>query len=65
MKFLVSLYIDLQTFAGQTKTFFHDVILGERLKAISTLSMDLTKELTQGKDATSLQSASIPPCSFG
>lgn len=56
MKFLVSLYIDLQTLSDQMKAFFHDVIIGERLKMINTLSMDLIKELTQGKNESSIDS---------
>ncbi|CAF1098173.1 unnamed protein product [Adineta ricciae] len=46
MKFLLNLYIDLKVFSQETQTFFHRTILSERLTSITSLSPNITTELT-------------------
>ncbi|CAF0935828.1 unnamed protein product [Rotaria sordida] len=52
MKFLLNLYIDLQTFSNEVKKFFHNIILGQRLTSIISLSPNITIELTNILDET-------------
>ncbi|CAF4062294.1 unnamed protein product, partial [Rotaria sp. Silwood1] len=45
-KFLLNLYVDLQTFSNEVNKFFHSIILGQRLTSIISLSPNITTELT-------------------
>ena len=48
-KGVLNLYVDLQTFSDQVKKFFHDVILGQRLGSIISLSSNIATELSNGE----------------
>jgi hypothetical protein len=49
-KFLLNLYVDLQAFSNEVKNFFQTIILGQRLTSITSLSSNLTTELSNSKD---------------
>lgn len=49
-KILLNFYVDLQTFSDQVKKFYQDTILNQRLTSITTLSPNVSTELTKGKD---------------
>ncbi|CAF4174023.1 unnamed protein product, partial [Rotaria sp. Silwood2] len=53
-KFLVNLYVDLQTFSNEVKKFFQNIILGQRLSSIISLSPNIRIELTNILDETLL-----------
>jgi len=53
-KFLLNLYVDLQTFSNEVKKFFQNIILGQRFTSIISLSPNITTELSNILDETLL-----------
>jgi hypothetical protein len=49
-KFLLNLYVDLQTFSNEVKKFFQNIILGQRFTSIISLSPNITTELSNSND---------------